>query len=489
MQTRFAPATDRPTGGGWIRLVRLFVLFVPMGLLLLVSLRVPADSTGILLLGALFLGAACCLALWTSRAGREPASITVIMLYVIALSWLLMGAHDGEDWMIYLAQAILLVVPLGFFSLQCLRDSGATTLRRARQLAARLAARRDWPQDLLACRSLPEVKALREALHLDASPALELLTNPRTAVRIAALAALEFRPSWRPGQPQVVLQLARRAPEPEVRAAAVCALANVDDRLLIESLAELLRDSSALVRQTATEALLWNSERWHWIRDGVRHALADPACQEDGALRIGGNQLPPEAIDDLHAWATEKGVIPLRAALTLGVYYGQLLSEGSTPELVGKLRAQLTDRRTPPILRLELARLMNQYRELDVGDLRQLLESSMPAPVRLIAVEALLTQGQSPEAMAALHDLARLPNREIALSTADVIQRQLGLDLGLPREQPFPPVHSRTAAEVARRVLAWATQYEVGEPVGAAPERAAPYRAKAGSGKSSRVEL
>jgi hypothetical protein len=39
-----------------------------------------------------------------------------------------------------------------------------------------------------------------------------------------------------------------------------------------------------------------------------------------------------------------------------------------------------------------------------------------------------------------------------------VVQRRLGIDMGLPRGQDAPPVSSRLAAEVARRVLIWATQ-------------------------------
>ena len=63
------------------------------------------------------------------------------------------------------------------------------------------------------------LSALREAL-VDASPARALLNNRRPEVRVAALAALEFRSHWRYGQAEVVLQLARNSPEPEVRAAA-----------------------------------------------------------------------------------------------------------------------------------------------------------------------------------------------------------------------------------------------------------------------------
>ena len=79
--------------------------------------------------------------------------------------------------------------------------------------------------------------------------------------------------------------------------------------------------------------------------------------------------------------------------------------------------------------------------------------------------------------MAALYDLARLPNREIALATAEVVQRRLGVDLGLPRGQPPPPIHSRMAAEVARRVLAWAATHEAADAVPAVRAEEAAWRA------------
>src|SRR5262249_13561505 len=162
----------------------------------------------------------------------------------------------------------------------CLKESGALALRRARCLAQQLAQRRDWPAELQACRSLPEVKALRDCLYVDAEPALALLSSHRPAVLIAALTALEFRKSWQRGQPDVILQLARQTPVPEVRAAAVNALANIDGRLVIEALGDFMCDAALMVRQTATIALLWNTEdRWPWVRLAVRNALAHPVCR------------------------------------------------------------------------------------------------------------------------------------------------------------------------------------------------------------------
>jgi hypothetical protein len=488
MHARSASGSANPSVGLVLQALRVVLLLLPVTLLCLVSLRVGESANRVLWLGALAQVLGCVLTLWNRQSGREPTGPAVILLYVIALSWLLLGTPGIDDWFLHLAEAILLVAPLICFAAQCLRDSGASAMRQARQLAAGLAARKDWPNDLWSCRLLSEVKALREALHVDASPALELLVKPQPTVRVAALAALEFRAAWRPGQPQLVLQLAQRAPEPEVRAAAVNALANIDDREVLEALAELLRDSSSLVRQTTAEALLWNTEqRWEWIRHALRASLADPVTLRDGALKLPVNQVTPEVIADLHAWAAEKGNIALRAALTLGAYYHQVLAAGAKVELLVQLRKQLLDPHTPAILRLELARLLHQHNELDGDHLRKLLDPSLPAPVRLIAVEALLSQGSSSEALVTLHDLARLPNREIALATADVVQRRLGVDLGLPRNAPLPPVHSRTAAEVARQVLAWAAQHEIADstPLPAQRDGQAPRRAHS----SSRVDL
>ena len=52
---------------------------------------------------------------------------------------------------------------------------------------------------------------------------------------------------------------------------------------------------------------------------------------------------------------------------------------------------------------------------------------------------------------------------EIALSTADVVQRRLGVDLGLALGQALPALHSRQAAEVTRRVMVWAAQFDQDE--------------------------
>jgi hypothetical protein len=402
---------------------------------------------------------------------RDSVGPSIVTLYVIALGWLWLGTRSSGDWWSHLAQAILLVMPLLVFALQILTDSGAPAIRRAQALASALASRRDWPGDRAACRSLPEVKALREALHVDAAPALALLRHKRPEVRIAALAALEFRQNWRPGQSELVLQLALRADEPLVRAAALAALGNANERSVVEGVAEFLRDPAWEVRRAATEAVLWDTEHhWGWIRHAVRRALGDPACQEDGPLYCDGQPFTPDAVADLTAWSGEKGAVGLRAAATLGAHYSRVLSEGAQPDLVEQLRRQLIDPHTPPPLRVELARLLRTNEELDTEVLEQLIDPANPAPLRLSAVETLLERGDHPGARAALHDLARLPNREIALAIAALVQRRLGVDLGLPPGEPLPPIHSRQAAEVTRRVLNWATAHDqIDDEAGAAP--------------------
>jgi HEAT repeat protein len=332
-------------------------------------------------------------------------------------------------------------------------------MRNARMLARRLEDRRDWPGDLAGCRALPEVKALREAVHIDPVPALAMLLQPRPQIRMAALAALEFRKYWEPGQAELVLSVAQHAQEPEVRAAAIMALANVDDRMLVERLAEYLRDSSPEVRRAATEALLWNTERrWNWIRPAVRQALADATGEEDGPLIPNGQLLSSEAVNDLTAWAAEKGLMAIRAALTLGVHYERLLNQERDEYRIQDLQQQLANPYAATPLRMELARILKKDNLLPRDLHEKLLDTANPAPLRLIAAEALLAEGKHPAAVAALREVARLPNREIALATAEIVQRRLGTDLGLSLGQPLPLVQSRQAADVTRRVMTWATQ-------------------------------
>jgi hypothetical protein len=446
----------------WVHWV--FLLLPPM-LMVGTLLRHPEGDNLLLGIGTCIQAAMCILAIFWHGGGRRSLGSVVIPLYVVALAWL-WCANGVNDWYANLTKATLLVVLLGAFASQTLHDSGAPAIRRARLLADRLANRKEWPADLSECRALPEVKALRAALSIDAATALALLQHSRTEVQAAALAALEFRKEWRPGQAELVLQTAQRADKPTIRAAAIGALANVDNRSLIEAVALFLSDASPIVRRAATEALLWDTERrWNWIRFTVRRALADPLFANDGALTHEGQLLSAEAVNDLTAWCAEKGVLAMRAALTLGHHYGKALSDEPDDKLVRSLKQMLASPHTPAVLRIEVGRLLQLHQELDLPLLKQLLQAGSPGPLRLIAVEMLLTYHRddplAKSALTVLKDLARSSNREIALATADVIQRGLGVDLGLGLGQPLPTVNSPQAADVTRRVMMWANQNDV----------------------------
>ncbi|MEI7684784.1 MAG: hypothetical protein WCL32_07130 [Planctomycetota bacterium] len=476
---RLTNASARIFGEAPALLCRAVILLLPTALLAIVAARQENQGSHniILWLGTAFQLCVCFLSFFSRGSWRQPLGPSVITLYLIALAWLFFG-DKHEDWFSHITKSVLMIIPLVVFGFQTLYDSGAPALRRANLLADRLRARREWPSDLSACRTLPEVKALRAALGTDASPALALLNEARPEVRVAALAALEFRKEWRPGQAELVLQVGQRAEQAAVRAAAVCALGNLEARSLVEMLGQFLLDSSIEVRRAAIEALLWDTEhRWGWIRYTIRRVLADPLFANDGPLLPDGQLLTQEAVNDLTAWCAEKGILSARSAHTLAAHYHRALTEANDNKLFQSLRGQLASFHTPAILRLELGRLLQLFQELDAVLLGGLLDHANPSPLRLIACESVLTDlPDNPlhsRAVQTLKDLARLPNREIALATADVVQRRLGVDLGLGIGQPLPAVQTRQAAEIARRVMQWAVQFQDDENIedSRAPQR------------------
>src|SRR5204862_8189581 len=103
-----------------------------------------------------------------------------------------------------------------------------------------------------------------------------------------------------------------------------------------------------------------------------------------------------DAVADLTSWACEKGILGLRAALTLGAHAEQVLSLGQDPKLSERLRRQVADHHAPPLLRLELARVLQRNQELDERTLRNMMEPSAPSPLRLIAAETVIMSGDSP---------------------------------------------------------------------------------------------
>jgi hypothetical protein len=469
-------AIQSPTSRGLSSRVSLFgrvlVLLVPAGLLLLASLRISDPKTQHLLWigagvqGVFFLGV-----LLTGWLFRRLNCTAIIFIYALALAWLWLTQSMTDDWFSPLAQFLLLAIPLGVFAVQSLDNSGAVAARRANILAQRLANRKEWPEALSECANLPEVKAFREALAINAMPAVNLLQDPRPEVQMAALAALEYRQDWRTGQAETVLKFAKRTDESALRAAAVLALGNLEDRSLVEMVAEFLRDSSGRVRQATIEVLFWDCEtRWAWIRHAVHQALGDPARAGDGPITWEGPPLPPEALNDLLAWCAEKGPIAHRAAQTLTTYYHRMLNTSADPGLIRTLQQQVGNMQAPPTLRIEMAQVLRGLGELDRELQEQLIGPSNPAPLRLLAAECLLVQEHFPPAVVALREIARMPNREMSLETANVVQRRLGVDLGLALGQPLPPVQSKAAADVMRRLMQWAANPDDPDAAGSDPK-------------------
>lgn len=378
-------------------------------------------------------------------------------LYLIAVFILWITARETSGWFIDAAMGTLLGIPLTLFVCQEFLLTGRAGLRRARSLVRRIAAKNDWPANLVDCKAIPEVKALREAIRDDAEPVMILLMHPKPEVRIAAMAALEFRPAWKKGQGEMVLKAARFAKEPPVRAAAMMALANVDDSSLVTSIALYLRDTTPAVRIAAFEALLWDAERrWSHIRRELRAALSDFRCSDDGPLPCPGT-LPPQAITDLVMWSSEAGPLGMRSTHTLRHHYRRELNENPSPELIEEIAERTRDGRVCSALRVELAHLLTDAECASPEFWQPLLESGQPSALRLLAAGALLKSDAREKAMETLKEVARIPNREMALQVAAIVQRCLRIDMGLPLGGPMPEPQSKQAAEIARRVIDWSS--------------------------------
>lgn len=389
---------------------------------------------------------------------RPPVSASVVVLYLIALGWAWLPTRGSSDWVVHVGQGILLLNAVGLIALHDLTRTGAEPLRRANKWSRRIANRWHWPLQLIDCRTLPEANALREAIADDAGPALALLSDARPQVQVAALGALEYRADWRPGEAELVLKVGRQAPDAAVRAAAAYALAGVRTVELVDGLGGFLHDAAPEVRHAAAEALLWNGDaRWPYAREAVRAALADPRLSSDGPLFVGAGRLPVAAIADLTTWAADSPPLSTRAIQTLIEHYHRGLLDMDRPELPTELAGQMLDADSPPGLRIELAALLRDHHMLGPDLLDRLTNPDQPGPMRLFAAEVMLQANPNdPDGVDVLRGLARQPNRELAVQIGSILQNILGLQLGLPLGGQLPASTSKPAADVARRVLAWA---------------------------------
>ena len=236
-------------------------------------------------------------------------------------------------------------------------------------------------------------------------------------------------------------------------------MANSRDPFIVETIAIALRDPDPEVRHAAAEVLLWDGERrWGWVRYSVHAALADVDLRKDGPLPIGGVSLPPQAVHDLQEWAAEGGGLGVRAAQTLVAYYAQVLNaRPDAGAIADDLRQKVLAPSAATPLRVELAQMLAEQRLLDPATRAGLMAADNPAPLRLVGAEAALAAGPDATAEAALREIGRRPNREIALAVGQIVQRRLGVDLGIDLHH-VPPAQSRRGAEVTRRVMEWAAE-------------------------------
>jgi hypothetical protein len=388
---------------------------------------------------------------------RPPVSVSVVVLYLIALAWSWVPLRASTDWVPHLVHGLLLFVAVMLLAMHDLTRTGAEPLRRANAWVQRIKARRHWPPQLADCRVLPEAIGLRNATVNEPGPALALLADPRPEVQTTALGALEHRPHWRPGEAEYVLKFGRASAEPAVRAAAAYALAGVCEPELVAGLAGFLRDPAPEVRMAAAESLMWEADaRWAYARDGVREAMADHKLVEDGAMFLGMGRLPAAAVADMISWSAEHPPLAHRAILTLIEHYHADLSAGERPELASELAAMMLEADTSPALRVELAALLRDHHLLSPDLLDRLTNLDQPGPMRLFAAELMLRiNPHDPDGIDVLRGLARQPNRELAVHVAAVLQNVLGLNVGLA-EGELPAPNSKQASDLARRVLAWA---------------------------------
>lgn len=451
---RWSDHPSRNNVGAGARALSFVLLALPAAVLGLLAYRAGSPEVAV---GAGVQGLFFFIFFRAHPVWRPPVSASVVILYLIALVWAWLPLRGTTDWAPHVAQGVLLLACVMLLAVHDLSRTGAEPLRRANKWTRRIQSRRNWPDQLGDCRALPEAAGLRAATREEAGPALALLGDGRPEVQVTALGALEHRPYWRAGEGEYVLRFGRMSEEPAVRAAAVHALAGTSTPEHVAGVAGFLRDPAPEVRLAAAEAIMWEADtRWPFAREGVREALADPRLAEEGALFAGIGRLPAAAVADLTTWSAEHPPIAHRAILTLVEHYHAELSSGERPELASELAALMLNPETSPALRVELAALLRDHHLLSPDLLDRLTNLDQPGPMRLFAAELMLRiNPHDPDGVDVLRGLARQPNREMAVQIAGVLQNILGVQLGLP-DGELPAPTSKEAAEIARRVLAWA---------------------------------
>jgi hypothetical protein len=183
--------------------------------------------------------------------------------------------------------------------------------------------------------------------------------------------------------------------------------------------------------------------------------------------------LPVQALEDLSVWACEPGACSRRALLSLIQYYQFALQRDRSPDLLNRLYNQMLDSRSHSTLRVEIAYILQDQAAFTPDVLTRMMVYHQPSQLRLLAASEALKKGFDETALETLREVARQPNREIALGVAHVLQTTMQIEMGLPENAALPAANSKLAAEIARRVILW-TQ---GKWTGTEPElESSPFR-------------
>ena len=302
---------------------------------------------------------------------RATRSLFLLSFYAVAAAVLRFNSPNSGSPFTHTLLAASVLIPVALF----VRRELAATVGNSRRiwiLIRQLTARTDWPESFALYRDDPLVRSLRHALGDDAAPLLPLLAHADVRVQVAALAALEAFPTWRKGQAEAVLG-ARILDQPAVRAAAVLALADVRKDRHLQALLTFLRDPDEEVRRAAATAVLWDAgNRWSVVRGQIRWALAAAYAERDGTLPCSGS-LPPEAVADLVAWATEAGAIGKRTTQTLIRHCKKAIVEDGSPAAISRVASLVENPKVPPALRVELAHRLQSAGSFPPGVAARLL--------------------------------------------------------------------------------------------------------------------
>ena len=386
---------------------------------------------------------------------RSVGGFLTIAFYTVAALVLRFNSPD-MDWVgTHAMLAISILVALVLLIRSELTSTSGNS-RRIKFLVSQLLARKEWPASFEDYKACPQVRSLRDGLGDNAAPVLPLLAHDDIRVQMAALTAIEFFPTWRKGQVEVVLQRATYTDQPAVRAAALLALANVVKTRHIAALLPYLTDTNDAVRRAATIAVLWDPSRWNDVRSNIRAALAAPHAAKDGPLPCSGS-LPSWALQDLVNWAVESGPVGKRSTATLIRHCKKAIHEDGSPQAIERVSSLVANPKVPAAIRVELAHRLQSADAFPIDVAVNLLGQGNPTMLRVLAAGAILMHREDPLAVEVLREAAKQPNREITLAAADLVQRFLGVDLGLTVGGQLPATNSREAAEITRRVQKWAS--------------------------------